>query len=74
MEFNRTAAGEISASAFSAAALSGGPLPVLIDTQLRPEVLRRGDAHFDDALRFMHWLSEDFAHRFVPEGDEVVVA
>lgn len=48
-------------------------LPVLIDTQLRPEVLKRGDARFDDALRFMHWVSEDFAHRFVPEGDEVVI-
>jgi hypothetical protein len=47
---------------------------VLIDPQLRPEVLKRGDARFDDALRFMRWVSEDFEHRFVPEGDEVVVA
>jgi poly-gamma-glutamate synthesis protein (capsule biosynthesis protein) len=49
-------------------------LPVLIDKQLRPEVLKRGDPRFDDAVRFMNWVSEDFEHNFVAEGDEVVVA
>ena len=48
-------------------------LPVLIDRQLRPEVLRNGDPRFDDAVRFMEWASEDHAHRFSVEGDEVVV-
>lgn len=48
-------------------------LPVLIDRKLRPEVLRAGDARFDDAVRFMEWVSEDFDHRFIVEGDEVVV-
>ncbi len=48
-------------------------LPVLIDRQLRPEVLRRGDARFDDAVRFMEWVSEDFDHKFTIEGDEVLV-
>ena len=48
-------------------------LPVLIDRQLRPEVLKRGDARFDDAVRFMEWVSGDFDHRFTVEGDEVVV-
>lgn len=48
-------------------------LPVLIDKQLRPEVLKRSDTRFDDAVRFMHWVSEDFEHKFVAEGDEVVV-
>ena len=48
-------------------------LPVLIDKQLRPEVLRKGDARFDDAVRFMEWVSEDHPHRFTLEGDEVVV-
>jgi hypothetical protein len=48
-------------------------LPVLIDKKLRPEVLRQGDPRFDDALRFMEWVSEDFDHRFVVTGDEVVV-
>jgi poly-gamma-glutamate capsule biosynthesis protein CapA/YwtB (metallophosphatase superfamily) len=48
-------------------------LPVLIDRKLRPEVLRAGDARFDDAVRFMEWVSEDFDHRFTVEGDEVVV-
>lgn len=48
-------------------------LPVLIDRRLRPEVLRAGDARFDDAVRFMEWVSEDFEHRFTVEGDEVLV-
>lgn len=48
-------------------------LPVLIDKALRPEVLRHGDERFDDAVRFMDWVSEDFEHRFTVEGDEVVV-
>ena len=48
-------------------------LPVLIDKQLRPEVLKRGDTRFDDTVRFMQWVSEDFDCRFVVEGDEVVV-
>jgi poly-gamma-glutamate synthesis protein (capsule biosynthesis protein) len=48
-------------------------LPVLIDRELRPEVLKSGDARFADAVRFMEWASEGFDHRFVVSGDEVVV-
>ena len=48
-------------------------LPVLIDKQLRPEVLKRGDARFEDAVKFMDYVSEDFNHKFVVEGDEVGV-
>ena len=48
-------------------------LPVLIDPQLRPEVLRAGDARFDDRVRYMDWASEGFDHAFRVEGDEVVV-
>ena len=48
-------------------------LPVLIDKELRPEVLRAGDSRFDDMVRYMDWASEDFDHRFRIEGDEVVV-
>jgi hypothetical protein len=48
-------------------------LPVLIDTQLRPEVLKHGDKRFEDAMRFMDNVSEGFEHRFAVEGDEVVI-
>lgn len=48
-------------------------LPVLIDRQLRPEVLRHGDPRFDEAVAFMEWVSEGFDHRFTVEGDDVVV-
>ncbi len=48
-------------------------LPVLIDKQLRPEVLRQGDARFDDAVGYMEWASEGLAHQFNVQGDEVVL-
>jgi poly-gamma-glutamate synthesis protein (capsule biosynthesis protein) len=48
-------------------------LPVLIDKQLRPEVLRQGDLRFDDTVSYMDWASEGFTHRFTVEGDEVVI-
>ena len=48
-------------------------LPVVIDKQLRPEVLRSGDARFQDALRFMDWVSEDFDYQFKVDGDEVLI-
>ena len=48
-------------------------LPVLIDRELRPEPLRHGDPRFDDAVRFMRWVSEGYGAELVPEGDEVVV-
>jgi len=48
-------------------------LPVLIDPRLRPEVLKRGDVRFDDALRFMRWVSEEFSPSFAIEGDEVII-
>lgn len=48
-------------------------LPVLIDTQLRPEVLHHGDPRFEDMTRYMDWASDGFAHKFAVEGDEIVV-
>lgn len=48
-------------------------LPVLIDKQLRPEILTHGDPRFDDAMKFMDWVSEDFDHKFAVEGNEVVI-
>ncbi|HJU18439.1 MAG TPA: CapA family protein [Stellaceae bacterium] len=49
-------------------------LPALIDTRLRPEILRPGDPRFDDMLGYMEWASEGFAHRFSVDGDEVVIS
>ena len=48
-------------------------LPVQIDKQLRPEVLNHSDPRFDTVVKYLDWASEDFAHKFVVEGDEVVV-
>jgi poly-gamma-glutamate synthesis protein (capsule biosynthesis protein) len=48
-------------------------LPTLIDKKLRPEVLKPGDARFDDAVAYMDWASEGFDHDFQVQGDEVVV-
>ena len=49
-------------------------LPTLIDTQLRPEILKNGDPRFDDMVRYMEWASEGFAHHFTIDGDEVVIS
>ncbi len=48
-------------------------LPMLIDKQLRPEPLKQGDPRFADAVRYMDWASEGFAHQFDVAEDEVVV-
>ncbi len=48
-------------------------LPVLIDKQLRPEILRQGDARFADAVNYMDWASQGFDHQFTVEDNEVVV-
>jgi len=48
-------------------------VPLMIDKQYRPEVLRNGDARFDDMVSYMEWTSEDLQHKFTVNGDEVVV-
>ena len=48
-------------------------LPVQIDKLSRPEVLKRNDPRFDDAVKFMNWVSEGYDHKFTVEGDEVVI-
>jgi poly-gamma-glutamate synthesis protein (capsule biosynthesis protein) len=49
-------------------------LPALIDRELRPEVLRPGDARFQSAVDYMQWASEGYATRFEVNGDEVRVS
>jgi poly-gamma-glutamate synthesis protein (capsule biosynthesis protein) len=49
-------------------------LPALIDTRLRPEILHAGDPRFDDMVRYMEWASENVAHRFTVEGDEIAIS
>jgi poly-gamma-glutamate synthesis protein (capsule biosynthesis protein) len=64
----------IAKAVFSAKGLEKASfLPVLIDKQLRPEVLSRGDPRFDDIVHYMEWASEEFPHAFSVEGNEVVV-
>jgi poly-gamma-glutamate synthesis protein (capsule biosynthesis protein) len=48
-------------------------LPMMIDTQYRPEVLKRGDARFDDMVNYMDWASDGFDHKFQVVGDEVKI-
>jgi poly-gamma-glutamate capsule biosynthesis protein CapA/YwtB (metallophosphatase superfamily) len=48
-------------------------LPVLIDRQLRPEVLKAGDPRFDDAVHYMTWASEGYGATLRAHGDEVVI-
>jgi len=48
-------------------------LPILIDRQLRPEVLCSGDTRFGDMVQYMDWASEGYNHHFKIDGNEVVV-
>ena len=48
-------------------------LPMMIDKQYRPEVLRYGDPRFQDILDYMEWASVDMPHTFRVERDEVIV-
>jgi poly-gamma-glutamate synthesis protein (capsule biosynthesis protein) len=48
-------------------------LPVLIDTQLRPQVLKRSDARFQEVVDYLSWASEGFNCRPSAEGDEIVL-
>jgi poly-gamma-glutamate synthesis protein (capsule biosynthesis protein) len=48
-------------------------LPVLIDRQLRPEILHKDNPRFDEAIQYMDWVSEDLNHHFSVGNDEVVV-
>jgi poly-gamma-glutamate synthesis protein (capsule biosynthesis protein) len=48
-------------------------MPGLIDTRMRTEILKHGDARFDDMVSYMDWTSDGFEHKFTVSGDEVVV-
>ena len=47
---------------------------VIIDRQLRPEILRASDPRFEDMVRYMEWASEGFDHRFTVDGDEIAIS
>lgn len=49
-------------------------LPVIIDRELRPEILRAADPRFSDMLNYMEWVSDGFPHRFAVEGNEVTIS
>ncbi len=48
-------------------------VPMIIDTQYRPEPLKKGDPRFDEMLSYMEWTSEGFDHKFIAKDDEVVI-
>ena len=48
-------------------------VPVQIDTQYRPEILRPADPRFDEAVRYLEDVSSEVEHTFTVDGDEVVV-
>ena len=49
-------------------------LPVIIDRDLRPEMLRAVDPRFADMLNYMEWASEGFPHHFAVESNEVTIS
>lgn len=57
-----------------AAPIRSSFLPVLIDRDLRPEILQASDPRFVDMLDYMEWASEGFPHCFAVEGNEVQIS
>ena len=49
-------------------------LPMVFDDKYRPQILQASDPRFSEVLGYMEWASEDMPHRFVVEGDEVVIS
>jgi hypothetical protein len=49
-------------------------MPVIIDLNLRPEILQAGDPRFAEMLSYMEWASEGFPHRFAVAGNEVTIS
>jgi len=49
-------------------------LPLGFDRRYRPQVLQHADPRFAKVVAYMEWASQDMPHRFVVEGDEVLVA
>lgn len=49
-------------------------LPVIIDRDLRPEILQAGDPRFADMVSYMEWASDGFPHRFAVDGNEVTIS
>ena len=48
-------------------------VPVQIDKQYRPEILRPPDPRFDEAISYLDDVSSEVEHTFTVAGDEVVV-
>jgi Bacterial capsule synthesis protein PGA_cap len=49
-------------------------VPVQIDTQYRPEILRPPDPRFAEAVAYLDDVSSEVEHTFTIDGDEVVVS
>ena len=48
-------------------------LPAYINSKAQPAVLSRSDPKFEEILDYMEWVSDQHAHRFTRDGDEIVV-
>jgi hypothetical protein len=49
-------------------------VPVQIDKQYRPEILRSSDPRFAEAVSYLDDVSSEVEHTFTVEGDEIVVS
>jgi hypothetical protein len=48
-------------------------LPAYVNNQAQPEILASRDERFQEILRYMEWVSDQFPHTFKVEGNEIVV-
>jgi poly-gamma-glutamate synthesis protein (capsule biosynthesis protein) len=48
-------------------------LPMVMDADNCPQILKHSDPKFTEVLEYLEWASEDMPHRFQVDGDEVLV-
>ncbi len=48
-------------------------LPAYINNQAQPELVTQDNPRFSEMLDYMEWVSDEHAHKFRVDGDEIVV-
>ena len=48
-------------------------IPCFINERAQPYALSRNDPKFNEVLRFTEWVSDQHPHKFIVDGDEIVI-
>jgi hypothetical protein len=48
-------------------------LPAYINDKSQPEVLKYGEPHFDEVVKYLRWSSSKLGTKFAVENDELII-